>query len=335
VNENFFELGGHSLLAVSIITELEKSFGIRLPLASLIEAPTIREFLHYIEKWKSGASSSYLVPLNARGSKSPFFLLHSHGGNILEYQPLANLLKNDRPIYAIQCRGLDGSPVEERNVEEMAVDYLKEIRSIQPKGPYYLGGFCFGGYLGVEIANLLKSENEDVKLLVIINSATHLYNTYMPGLTRVHKIWCAFQDRAAFEWDELAGQPFRIKLQRILMRINRMRDLAQNKIETMLDRLPAGLPFQIRKHSLVYHLEKIAAANDRAWARYRPKPYNGKVIFMRAQKQPLGLIPDPLLGWNGLLTGELHIHEVPGFRQNMLDEPNVPEVAKIILENLP
>ncbi len=335
VNDNFFELGGHSLLAVSIITELEKSFGIRLPLASLIEAPTIKEFLQLIEKWKSGTATSYLVPLNIKGSKAPFFLLHSHGGNILEYHPLANLLKEDRPIYAIQCRGLDGSPVEERDVEEMALDYLKEIRSIQPKGPYYLGGYCFGGYLSLEIAHLLRAEKEEVKLLVLINSATYLFNTYVPGATRLQKIWYALRDRIALEWEELAGQPFRKKCQRLVMRAKRMRDLAQNKIETILDRLPAGSPFKIKKHSLVYHLEQIADANDRAWLRYRPKPYNGKVIFLRARKQPLGLIPDPMLGWSGLLTGELHVHEVPGFRQNMLDEPNVSDLAKIILEHLP
>ena len=335
VNDNFFELGGHSLLAVSIITELEKSFGIRLPLASLIEAPTIREFRHLVEQWKSSASPRYLVPLNSKGSKTPFFLMHSHGGNILEYHPLANLLKNNRPVYALQCRGLDGTPVEDKDVEEMAVCYLKEIRKVQPKGPYYLGGFCFGGYLSLEIAHLLRSENEEVKLLVLINSATYLFNTYGPGTTRTRRIWCALRDRVALEWDELAGQPFKNKLQRILMRINRMRDLGQNKIEIMLDRLPVGSPFRINKHSLVYQLEKIADANDRAWLRYRPKPYDGKVIFLRAQKQSLGLQPDPLLGWSNLLTGELHIHEVPGFRQNMLDDPNVPEVAKIILEHLP
>ena len=335
MDDNFFELGGHSLLAVSIITELEKSFGIRLPLASLIEAPTIKEFLHLIQQWKSGAANSYLVPLNSKGSKTPFFLLHSHGGNILEYHPLANLLKEDRPVYAIQCRGLDGSPIEEQDVEEMALDYLKVIRGVQPKGPYYLGGYCFGGYLSLEIAHLLRADNEEVKLLVLINSATHLFNTYIPGITRAQRICYALRDRAAVEWAELAGLPLRKKSQRLLMRAARMRDLAQNKIETMLDRLPAGSPFRIRNHSLVYHLEQIADANDRAWLRYRPKPYNGKVIFLRALKQPLGLIPDPMLGWNGLFTGELDVYEVPGFRQNMLDEPNVHEVAKIILEHLP
>ncbi|OPY12688.1 MAG: Phthiocerol synthesis polyketide synthase type I PpsE [Syntrophus sp. PtaB.Bin138] len=335
VNENFFELGGHSLLAVSIITELEKNFGIRLPLASLIEAPTIREFLRLIEKWKSGASTSYLVPLNTKGSKPPFFLMHSHGGNILEYHPLANLLKENRPVYAIQCRGLDGSPIEEQDVEEMAREYLDVIRGVQPRGPYYLGGYCFGGYLSLELAHLLRADNEEVKILVLINSATHLFNIYVPGITKVQRIWYSFRDRAALEWSELSGQPFRKKIQRLIMRAERIRDLTQNKIEIMLDRLPEGSPFRIRKHSLVYHLEQIADANDRAWARYRPKPYDGKVLFLRAQKQPLGLVPDPLLGWSNLLTGELHVHEVPEFRQNMLDEPNVSEVARIILEHLP
>ena len=106
VDDNFFQLGGHSLLAVSIITELEKTFGIRLSLASLIEAPTIKEFMRLLEDKKSGSASPYLVPLHAEGAKPPFFLLHSHGGNILEYHSLANLLKDDRPVYAIQCRGL-------------------------------------------------------------------------------------------------------------------------------------------------------------------------------------------------------------------------------------
>ncbi len=170
---------------------------------------------------------------------------------------------------------------------------------------------------------------------MLINSATHLFNIYVPGITKVQRIWYSLRDRAALEWSELSGQPFRKKIQRLIMRAERIRDLTQNKIEIMLDRLPEGSPFRIRKHSLVYHLEQIADANDRAWARYRPKPYDGKVLFLRAQKQPLGLVPDPLLGWSNLLTGELHVHEVPEFRQNMLDEPNVSEVARIILEHLP
>lgn len=335
VDDNFFELGGHSLLAVSIMTEVEKSFGMRLPLALLIEAPTIRELVRRMNGNNGASVWSNLVPLYTKGAKAPFFLMHSHGGNILEYHALADLLKNDRPVYALQCSGLDGSPVREASVEEMGARYLEEILRVQPKGPYYLGGFCFGGYLGLEIAHLLRARQEKVELLVLINSGTHLFNVYRPELGPVGRKWCNIRDRAALEWIGFHHQPRGRKLEHVLTRARRTSDLVLNKFETMLDLLPSGSPFRVRKHSLVYHLEKIAEANDRAWERYRPKPYDGKVLFLRALRQPLGIQPEPLLGWASLLTGDVHVHEVPGFRQNMLDEPNVPEVARCILEHLP
>lgn len=335
LDDNFFELGGHSLMAVNIMVELEKSVGVRMPLASLIEAPTIRQFIRLLESRKSGSSWSSLVPLHAAGSKTPFFLMHSHGGNILEYHPLANLLKNDRPIYALQCKGLDGSPVEEPSVEEMAANYLKEIRAVQPKGPYLLGGFCFGGFLALEAAQLLRAEHQDVGLLVLINSGTHQFPTYRPGTTRARRKWYEFRYRTALEWDELAGRSMRQKGRRLMMRARRSGALLRAKAETALDQIPAGSRLTIRKHSLTYHLERLAMANDRAWERYRPKPYDGKVVFLRARKQPLGIQPDPLMGWGEVLTGEVRVHEVSGFRQNILDEPNVSEIARIIQENLP
>jgi len=334
LDDNFFEMGGHSLLAVNIMTELEKTFGARLPLASLIEAPTIRGLVRLLEERKSGSSWKSLVPLHARGSKTPFFLMHSHGGNILEYHALANLLKDDRPIYALQCKGLDGSPVGEPSVEEMAVQYLKEIRTVQPKGPYFLGGFCFGGYLALEIAHLLRAELEEVGLLVLINSATSVFPLNLMGTTRRQRTWHKIKDRLDLEWDGFRGQPFRKKVLFLMTRAKRMGALAWTRVETMMGRFSANSRLRSQKHSLVYHLEQLAMANDRAWAHYRPRPYDGKVIFLRARRQPRGIAPDPLLGWGGVLTGEVHVHEVPGFRQNMLDEPYVPEIARIIEKNL-
>jgi len=334
VHDDFFDIGGHSLLALSIMTEVEKSFGIRLPLASLIKAPKIREFSRLLEQWKTDAPTSCLVPFNTEGSKTPFFLLHSHGGNVLEYQPLANLMKNDRPIYAIQHRGLDGSLVEEQTIEELAAYYLKEIRTVQPKGPYLLGGYCLGGYLALEVAQLLRKDDEEVNLLVFINTMTYRFFEYLPETKKIHKIWYALRDRLALEWDSLAGLSLSKKCQRLEGRTKRLFDLMHSEIEILSDHLPAWFPFHIRNHSLVYQFEKIAALNDHAGLRYRPKPYDGKVLLLRAGKQSMGLVPDPMLGWSGLLTGEIHIHEIPGFRQNMLDEPNVLEVARVISESL-
>lgn len=73
------------------------------------------------------------------------FLFHSHGGNVLEYYPLVDLLDVDQPVYALHAKGLDGRILRDRSLEEMVSGYIEEIRSLQPEGPYYVGGFCFGG----------------------------------------------------------------------------------------------------------------------------------------------------------------------------------------------
>jgi acyl transferase domain-containing protein/thioesterase domain-containing protein len=335
LDDNFFDLGGHSLMAVNIIVELEKIIGVRLPLATLIEAPTIRQFIRLLDTRKSGSSWSCMVPLHTTGSKKPFFFMHSHGGNILEYRPFVNLLKNDRPIYALQCRGLDGSPLEESSIEEMAAAYLKEVRAVQPQGPYFLGGYCFGGHLALEIAHLLRAQREEVGLIVMISSATSLFPVYKLGTTRMQRKWFAIMDRLVLEWEGLSEQPFKKKFPYLMTRAKRMGDLAWMKIETMLDRDTAGSRVPLKKHSLVYHLEQIAKANDRSWARYRPKPYDGRVLFLRTRRQQMGIQPDPLLGWGGVLTGEVQVHELPGLPQTVLHGPNVREIARIILEHLP
>ena len=75
-------------------------------------------------------------------------------------------------------------------------------------------------------------------------------------------------------------------------------------------------------------------AIERAGAAYRPKPYDGKILLLHAKRQPLGILPDPMLGWDDLLTGEVKTQEAPGFRQNMLYEPNVAVLAPLIADAL-
>jgi thioesterase domain-containing protein len=87
-------------------------------------------------------------------------------------------------------------------------------------------------------------------------------------------------------------------------------------------------------HSTAYRLERLAAAHDQAWAAYEPSPYGGRVLLLAARRQPLGILPDPLLGWGGLLTGDLRVREIPGFRQTLLDEPDVALLASEVAEGL-
>lgn len=326
-DDDFFALGGHSLVAVTLLTNIEKEFGARIPLASLIEAPTIRSFAALLKGKSRESGWSPLVALSASGSKPPFFLMHSHGGNILEYQPLAHDLGKERPLYALQSQGLDGSPIGERTIEGMAAAYLKEMRSVQPHGPYRLGGFCFGGFLALEAAMQLREANEPVDLVVMINSSTFEYPHYA-ALARPFRKLFALGYRADLELSGLKGRSPKQALVHLAGRGRRMKDLLQARFEKAADPLfkrQAG-----RAHSLVYHLEKLAEANDRAWASYKPLPYEGRVLFFSAENQPRGVIPDPMLGWGGLLTGRVERHVIPGFRQTMLDEPNVRVLAGLL-----
>jgi amino acid adenylation domain-containing protein len=329
IDDDFFDLGGHSLVAMTILSKVEKEFGVHLPLASLIQAPTIRQFAGLLGETPAKPAYPSLVALNASGSKPALFLMHSHGGNVLEYQPLAHQLGKDRPVYALQAIGLDGGVIDEPKVEEMAARYLKEIKSVQPRGPYYLCGYCFGGFLALEAAHQLLAENEKVALLVMINSSTRDYPRYSSTAIRLRLLY-VLRLRFAFEWSSLKGKALRRAFAHLLARSRRVKDMTQARVEALFDSLPVRWRGPFRRHSTVYHLEQLAKAHDRAWGAYNPKLYAGKVLFFYAKGQPLGIHPDAWLGWRGILTGDVQAHEVPGFRQNILDEPNVQSLASVL-----
>ena len=155
VHDNYFELGGHSLLAVRVMAEVAKKFRKQLPLATLVQAPTIAELAGLLRDTTWSASWSSLVPIQPDGTKPPFYCVHAAGGNVLTYFDLARHLGPDQPVYGLQARGLDGKQPPHNCLEEMARDYIAEIRQLQPEGPYYLGGTSWGGMIAFEIAQQL------------------------------------------------------------------------------------------------------------------------------------------------------------------------------------
>jgi amino acid adenylation domain-containing protein len=332
--DNFFDLGGHSLLAVALASKVERAFGKRLPLASFIQAPTIHQFSELLHPTTQNPSWSSLVMLNS-GSKRPLFLMHSHGGNVLEYQSLANWLgREQRPVYALQAQGLDGNIPEEQHLEKMVSYYLEEIRSVQPEGPYCLGGYCLGGMLALEAAHQLRSQNEDVDLVVMINTTTRHYPIYLYGTTKVRRALDSMALRFALEFDNLSHRPRGTMWRYVLARAKRVKNLYQHRTNLLWDYLSAPRRHNAQKRSMIYDLERLAAAIERAGAAYRPKPYDGRIFLLHAKRQPLGILPDPMLGWDGLLTGYVKTQEAPGFRQNMLYEPNVAVLANLIADAL-
>jgi thioesterase domain-containing protein/acyl carrier protein len=170
VRDNFFDLGGHSLLAVQMFAQIEKVFNIRLPLATLYEAPAIEGIAGILERKAASSRWSSLVEIQSSGSRPPFFGFHGEGGNVLIYRKLAQYLGADQPFYGLQSQGLDGNSPLLKTIDEMAALYVKEIRGVQPHGPYFLGGYCLGGTIAYEAAQQLHAADEEVALLALFDT---------------------------------------------------------------------------------------------------------------------------------------------------------------------
>ena len=174
IQDNFFELGGSSLMAARLNAQIEEVFGNRLPPSAIFQAPTIEQLsamLHQKNEEISAAPRYSLVLLRDGGPNPPFFCLPGALGNVFtDLGYLARHLATNRPFYGLQ----DGLGVP-ANVEQMAAQYIREMRSVQPEGPYHIGGVCSGGTIAFEIAQQLQSQNQSVALLALIEPAHPIY----------------------------------------------------------------------------------------------------------------------------------------------------------------
>ncbi len=320
INDNFFALGGHSLIAVRVFSALEKSLGIRLPLATLFKAPTIKQLATAIRElgWESSWHS--IVPLQAQGTRPPFFCVHAVGGNVLEYQDLAHYINNDQPFYALQSLGLDGKQTPLTNIEEMAAHYIQEIRLLQPNGPYYLGGRSFGGTVAFEMAQQLHAQGETIAVLAMLD-------TYPLG------------------WQQLLSQEEaeRMKKEFLRLRIKRhLSNLRQLSLSGKIDYVLTKADYKKRKYknwlwraqqkfggaeatSLQHALRNIEELNYLAAKKYTPQRYPGQVTFFCANEEIS--LDENLTGWQILAAGGLEVVTVPGDHQTMIKEPHVQQLA--------
>ena len=155
--DDFFELGGHSLAGVSLMLEIERRFGLALPLATLFQAPRLAALAQRIRDGRTRTGSPLLIPVQPQGALTP--LICVHGGA----RQAAKHLGDDQPVY-LAFTHLADRDSEGNSVQTMAQRYLAEVREVQPRGPYQLCGFSFGGKIAYEMACRLRAEGESVAL---------------------------------------------------------------------------------------------------------------------------------------------------------------------------
>ncbi|UAW64588.1 non-ribosomal peptide synthetase [Mycoavidus sp. HKI] len=171
-HDNFFALGGHSLLAMQMISRIRNMLGIEISLGMLFEAPTITGLAKRLLKSDGALVNLFdvLLPIKSTGSRPPLFCIHHGGGLSWSYFSLSQHLDADQPVYGLQASGFDGvSPLAE-TIDAMVADYIKQIRRVQPNGPYYLLGWSFGGSIAHSIAVQLEQQGERVALLALLDA---------------------------------------------------------------------------------------------------------------------------------------------------------------------
>jgi len=322
IRDNFFALGGHSLLAVRLFVEMEKTMSMNLSLATLFQAPTVEQLANIIRGEGLPVSWSSLVLLQSGGSKPPLFFPHGVGGNTLRNHILTHLLGKDRPLYGFQARGSDGIQLPRTQIEDMAACYVKEMQTIQHKGPYFLAGFCFGGLVAYEMAQQLQAQGQKVALLALLDA-------FSPKI-RIQQRPKSRSARASNILKEMEKLNFIGKITyisgKIKGRVNRIKEQSLQQLKDIACDLYISqgwsLPHLLRHHYLL-------KTNAQASYDYVPKVYSGKVTLFRCTRQDSQFAHKPLLlGWDKLATGGVDLQEIEGFHDTMLREPTVQIVAQ-------
>jgi amino acid adenylation domain-containing protein len=321
--DQFFALGGHSLLAVRLVARIEKVLGKKLPVAAVFQNPTIAQMARLLRKPTSERRSS-IVEIQPRGSRPPLMLVHGAGGGMFwGYSNLARHLGADQPMFAFNSRGLVGLE-EPETVESLAESYLADLRVFQRHGPYYLGGYCFGGLIAYEMARRLHEHGERIGLLALINS--------MPPNSRYVSFHWSPVTSLKFAWNFLRKATYCLPLP-----FDRLAKILRWKGRLLARRWqPAAPPYQRCAPSSYddaeYYLDMSDYPEDqrRLWnthikalTAYRPLVSGLRAMLFRSPLHLLRCSFDSKYGWGEFARGGVDLRIVPGAHDTIMEEPRV------------
>jgi thioesterase domain-containing protein/acyl carrier protein len=313
VRDNFFELGGDSLLAVRLMAEVERQFGRKLPLVWLFQDPTIERLAEVLRAGDQPAVC--LVPIRPRraGSRPPLFCAHPAGGTVFCYRDLARLLPDDQPLYGFQARGIDGREPPRARLEEMAADYVAEMRKAQPVGPYQLLGWSLGGLIVFEMARQLAAAGQQTGLVAIIDAGmippgqAFTEDDFVPMLLQL------FPDELRPTEEELKNLKPEEQLDFFRQRAERARLLAMN-----------DSPIEDQ------HVFQVFQANMTALLDFRPEPFAGKLTLFRARQDATPMHRERYMGWGPWALGGVDEHRIDGEHVNLFREPYISQLAAVL-----
>ncbi|SDY36076.1 amino acid adenylation domain-containing protein [Myxococcus xanthus] len=317
---DFFELGGHSLLAVRLLSMLRARTGRTLPAAALFQTPTVEGLAAFLRR--EPALWTPLVPIQRSGSRLPFFCVHPVGGTVFCYTELARRLGPDQPFYGLQAQGLEGTLPPLESIDSMAASYVDAIRTLQPQGPYRLGGWSLGAVIAFEMARLLHQRGETVEVLALIEPSS---TSLAQGVTTND--------------DSAAATMFALDLALTAgiasaMTVEGAVSDPQALVERVLqeDR-EAGVFVPDAGMEHFHALLRVFTANVRALQQHTLGTFPGSLTVLRGSDTELEPSEAEDRGWSRHAT-QLAVHVVQGDHYTVLRLPGADALARVLTELL-
>jgi amino acid adenylation domain-containing protein len=343
VHSNFFDLGGHSLLANQVISRMNDTFRVKLPLRAIFETPSVAGLAQAIESASGGVRESIRL-LKPGGPGSALVLVHDGVGDTLVYQNLARRMPAMVKVIGIEPHGTGYWPILHTRIPDMAAYYVQQLRQIQPQGPYFLGGLCAGGKIAFEMALQLEAQGLPVGFVALMDAPGPRLRVKARRTKKRQLARFAAALRAAE-----GGSRLRRLLDRSAKVARKLRNFLTYETTSRAKRLFDMLRFRMLRGVLDYGrpLPRFAlglsalVVLDFAGKEYTPsRVLKGKAVLFRASEgegadEPIvNRSTDPLLDWGGRVNGELEVFDMPGGHSSMLQEPYVEKLCEHMIRYL-
>ncbi|MFB2875365.1 thioesterase domain-containing protein, partial [Floridanema aerugineum] len=326
VKDNFFDLGGHSLLIPYLMAQIKQAFNKDIPLATLLQNPTIEQLATVVQKDKDvdTKNDSPLLAIQPVGEHPPLFCVPGSGGYSLYLYNLARCLPSNQPFYTFQ-KNYYQEIVPITHIEEVAAHYIQAMQTVAPQGPYFLAGHSFGGKVAYEMAQQLLDRGEEVALLAILD-------TTPPGFGKTSDDWDDTQ------WlIDLVGAMKATFASDLELDVEKLLSLApEAQIQYVLEYVKMFdiLPPDADSTYLLHLLQSFMADHK---AKYSPQQqvYPVHITLFRSSEIKVEeneffreVFQDSTFGWSAISGAPVDVQFVPGNHTTMLHFPHVQVLAQ-------
>ncbi|MCY8870985.1 non-ribosomal peptide synthetase DhbF [Bacillus inaquosorum] len=314
IDDRFFDLGGHSLLAVQLMSRIREALGVELSIGNLFEAPTVAGLAERLEMGSSQSALDVLLPLRTSGDKLPLFCVHPAGGLSWCYAGLMTNLGTDYPIYGLQARGIGQRDELPKTLDDMAADYIEQIRTIQPKGPYHLLGWSLGGNVVQAMATQLQHQGEEVSLLVMLDAYP---NHFLPikEAPDDEEALIALLALGGYDPDSLGDRPL--------------------DFETAIEILRRdGSALASLDESVILNLKNTYVNSVGILGSYKPKPFRGNVLFFRSTIIPDWFDPIEPDSWKPYIHGQIEQIDIDCRHKDLCQPEPLAQIGKVLAVKL-